>query len=99
MRLICTEHLRKEDAISQKNAAFQTEHINLHQTAKIVELIDEIKELADIVCNAWTVRVLSLQMLLIDLADTYNIKKWVVQQESSVHTSILVVSKDKVSQS
>lgn len=44
--------------------------MNLHQTTKISQVVNEIKQLANIVSNWWTVWVRSLQMLFINLANT-----------------------------
>ena len=40
----------------------------LHKTGEVCELIDEVKELRDVIGNAGCIGVHSLQMLLIDLA-------------------------------
>lgn len=45
--------------------------LNLHKTAEVCQVINEVKQLADIICNGWTVGIHSLQMLFIHFADSY----------------------------
>ena len=50
----------------------------LHETAEIIKLINEVKQLTDVICDRWTVWILSLQMLFIDLTDTYEETKFIL---------------------
>lgn len=45
--------------------------LNLHKTAEVCQVINEVKQLADIIRNGWTVWIHSLQMLFIHFTDSY----------------------------
>lgn len=47
----------------------------VNKTAEICQVINEVKQLADIIRNGWTVGIHSLQMLFIHFTDSYREKK------------------------
>lgn len=44
----------------------------VNKTAEVCQVINEVKQLADIICNGWTVGIHSLQMLFIHFTDSFH---------------------------
>ena len=53
------------------NTGSTPKRANLHKTAKIGQVVDEVKQLTDVISDGWTVWIHPLQMLFIHFAHTW----------------------------
>lgn len=75
--LVLFWYLKNNKEINDNHISKKGEHklaylLHSHKTREIRELINEIKELRNVVGNRWGVRILSLQMLFINLTNAFH---------------------------